>query len=348
MFKKSWWVVVLALTAVISVLASCAPAAPPEVEKPREIQDVEYLGAAGFTSKALGAGISDIVTKHSTWIRMSMVETGGSEMNITMAAEPGRDPDSVVYSTTTNDYTASLHGVSPWKEAYPNQRLIMAFVAAPMFLGTTDPDVKTLADLKGKKVGALTGSVTTTLLEECLKDIGIRDQVEIQMLGFGAMHDALRDRMVDVMLVPVTGVPGQPFVPSAMFVEVYTALKGKVWLVDWGKENIEKAAPRVGAGQTAMLALPGTLESTSVPVYGPGNAFDLACRADASEELIYEITSLAVKYYYLLRDYVATARFVSPESMVKLLPIESEAEVHPGALKYYKETGLWKAREEGK
>ncbi len=32
---------------------------------------------------------------------------------------------------------------------------------------------------------------------------------------------------------------------------------------------------------------------------------------------------------------------VTSENMVNFMPVESEAEVHPGALRYYKEVGYW-------
>ena len=39
---------------------------------------------------------------------------------------------------------------------------------------------------------------------------------------------------------------------------------------------------------------------------------------------------------------------VAPEHFAQLIVIDSEDEVHPGALRYYKETGLWRAWEEFK
>ena len=83
------------------------------------------------------------------------------------------------------------------------------------------------------------------------------------------------------------------------------------------------------------------------------------CKAEADETLVYSITETLAKNYYRLGEMLPALRHVTPSLMVQLMPLDKlprfaklagrtqwanvavEDLVHPGALRYYKDVGLW-------
>lgn len=57
------------------------------------------------------------------------------------------------------------------------------------------------------------------------------------------------------------------------------------------------------------------------------------------DEVIYEIVKTCAENIEKFRDAHASLGIMSPEVMA-WLPVKSEDEIHPGALKYYKEQGI--------
>lgn len=78
-----------------------------------------------------------------------------------------------------------------------------------------------------------------------------------------------------------------------------------------------------------------------------GSVLGYFCHEDADEELIYQITKTLAAHYYRLGELFSSLDKVTPYVMVQLMYIghdpgvKIEDEIHPGALRYYKEVGLW-------
>ena len=305
--------------------------------------EIEIFSGARGDAQIYPSVLADILNKFHPVLRASVTETAGAEANIMMAEE--KDPNRILYHTIGFDYQASLKGIPPYERSYTEQRLIAGFNWGITGIMTTDPSIKTLADLKGKRMGSLEQTdATSVMLIESLKELGIYDDVKMEFLGFGEMHNAIRDGLVDACFWKTTGDPNKPMVPShGSLIEVITAKKDKVYPVEWPKELVEKVAQKLGLPFEPYQALPGSLPPQTEPVWVmSAYAHSLGCQAGADEDLIYEITQFMVRYY--CRYHVSYAgKMITPESMVQRLAIDSEDEVHPGALRYYKEVALWDA-----
>jgi len=303
--------------------------------------EIEMLGGAPGIDMLLSTSFADIVTKNHPRLNMSPVETVDSATHYPMAEE--RDPNKVLFESNTNDYISARLGMEPWPKKYTETRWIAGWMPGVVGFITTDPDIKSLADCAGKTLGIMPGPDvgTNLLVVETLRELGIYDQVTIKRLGFDEMHWALRDGLVDVIHLLSIGRWDQPLMGQPMLSEVLAAKDDEIYGVDWPHDALRKVFEKVGFSRGLTVAVPGTLPKETRPFELTTLVLGLCCQAGADEELIYEITKLQTQHAYRFRSYFFPFFQITSETMVEFMPVDSEEEVHPGALRYYKEVGLW-------
>lgn len=353
--KKLYMLVGVLLTVVLVIGSSgCAkpvPAptpsptpkpTPTSTPAPHPTVALEVLGAAvGTGDYSVMVGVADILSKYHPWIRASVVATTGTAANITMGAK--RDPNTFVLEMAQTSYRDALAGRAPFDRAYPEPRFIAGFNSNVTCFFGLDPKIKTPQDLIGKKV-ALTPAVwgSTRVWLEILKIWGISDKITTQHMDYDSMYNALRDGLVDVAVASGTGPDG--YWTAVPAVQELIATKGKQFgFVPLDSKTVKEAVARTNQEVGVGIMPPGTM--------GPAQTAPLEVMsymvttlggfAGASNELIYEITKAIAQNYNRFESYYPPLRGLTPEIMVHSLPIKSEDEVHPGALKYYKEVGLW-------
>jgi TRAP transporter TAXI family solute receptor len=305
---------------------------------------LEILSGGNAVALGFATGLADQLNKNHPWIRSSVTQVGGDEDTLIQSVD--KDP-TTLHSPNSFNYWGAFRGVAGWTKSYPNIRLISAHLLKSMNMWSNDPNIRTLEDLKGKKVVGLTGSVSTAMLEGMLEELGIRDEVELETLGYGAQFDSFRDHLtvnvLDTLTIDATTNTGHVggFMEQALF-----ALGGEVYTVEYPPELIKKASDKLGMGYAALENPPGTLETQDAPWHGMyhGGNNTIATREGADEEVIYEVTKMWIEGLVesgKLADYHPFGAYVTTESIMTGLPILSEDEMHPGALRYYKESGLW-------
>lgn len=329
--------IVFSLLAVMLISGSvmaCAPRPPGEVQ-------IEMLGGSPGIDMLLSTSFADIITKNHPWIRMSVVETVDSSANFPMADE--RDPNKVLFESNTNDYISAKLGMDPWPKKYTETRWIAGWMPAVVGFITTDPDIKTLADVAGKRLGIMPGPDvgTNLVVVESLRELGIYDQVTIKRLGFDEMHWALRDGIVDVIHLLSIGRWDEPLMGQPMLGEVLAAKNDEIYGVDWPHDVLRKVFARIGFSRGLAFAVPGSLPKETRPFEVTTLVLGLQGMAGADDDLIYEITKTLTENADQFQEYFFPFFQITSETMVEFMPVESEEEVHPGALKYYKEIGLW-------
>jgi TRAP-type uncharacterized transport system substrate-binding protein len=266
-----------------------------------------------------------------------------------MATEKGRDPNQVLFQASNTAYRAALKGVGDWKimglKAVTNLRMITILQGGIQFWVSNDPSIKKMADFSGKTIAWLPGSdLMFEMFHESLRMLGIHDQVKIKQMDFMAMYNALRDGTIDGCLGLAVGLPEGRKTIVYPLMQVINAKRDGIFMVPWDKELYLPASKKVG-----LPVIPTIMPAKSIPTQNePADSFwdaiqTFYCLAEADEELIYGITKTLVQHYYRLREYMPALDETTPEIMAGLLPAESEAEIHPGALRYYKEVGLWPA-----
>ncbi len=319
-------------------VGTAAPAEHPKM-------DVELLGANGTVQQA-AIGIADTIAKVHPWIRMSATGTANTEANITQMI--GRDPNTALYMVSSTPFVSAKHAVGQFagKEPLLDQRMIAGFMYGVNGLVTLDSNIKSISDLNGKTIAMFADELPQQVYYAAFDILGIK--VTIKTMSFGDQFNALADGLVDACLYLGTGNPGKPFIPVSNLQEVVVTKRNKVYPISFPAELQLQAVEKAGLQEVwpyqPVTALAGSLhEEQTEPfeLYG-STTVALACMAGADEELVYEVTKTIAENTAKLKDYLPALEGMAAEDMLSLLHmIEGENEIHPGALKYYKEIGIW-------
>jgi len=307
----------------------------------QQVIDIAYLAGSWGENLAYSLAGSEIVTKYVPEIRSSLVKSAGSEMNTQMAATMA--PNSIMYHTTSMDFVASYLGVSPWEEAYPNQRLLTSYTPGALsFVGSVQG--AEMKDMVGHSISVLPlPSLQLAFANNVLELLNLTGKVKVVQLDFGANEDALRDGTTSGLLCSIYGPPGYETLSPAMQ-EVLYALKNKLFWIRIPKEVVAEACTKLKSGFGVREIEPGDdmLPEETRTNFGQTLTFSaLSVRGDMDEDIAYKMTKAILEHTDEFADYDPNGKFVNPKSIAESLAYATPDMIHPGAAKYYKEVGLW-------
>jgi len=190
--------------------------------------------------------------------------------------------------------------------------------------------IKSIADLKGKKVGVgAPGSGTEANFRQLLDAYGMKkEDVNAQFLSFSESAEAYKDKHIDAFIVTAG-------IPNAGIMDVAT--QNEIRILDIPADVVAKltkkypflAAVKVPAntykGQTAEVS---TVAVNAVLIAG----------SSLKEEMVYNLT----KALFENQTELAAAHAKGKELNMKTAVTGVSIPFHPGAVKYYKERGLMK------
>jgi len=196
-------------------------------------------------------------------------------------------------------------------------------------VGAASP-IKSIADLKGKKVGVgAPGSGTEANFRQLLDAYGMKkEDVNAQFLSFSESAEAYKDKHIDAFIVTAG-------IPNAGIMDVATQNEIRILNIpaDVAAKLTQKypflAAVKVPAntykGQTTEVA---TMAVNAVLIAG----------SSLSEAMVYNLTKALFENQADLAAAHAKGKELNLQYAVKGVSIP----FHPGAVKYYKEKGLMK------
>lgn len=305
--------------------------------------ELEFLATSAGTGSYLGsAATADIINKNIPWIKMSLTATLGSDQNVISGLQ--KDPKKLIFSLAEGSYVLANAGLPPFDKKITSLRYMMTYGQSYLFWVTLDSSIKTPQDMIGKRiaispVAQFNGKVGDWLLEE----YGIVDKVKVSRLDLNASAEALKDGLVDVIITSLTGSSGPKSPPLPALKDLIDTRGDKVSYISWDFETLNKISKRLGIPLNMDTIPAGTLGPRQTQ---PIQAFSMVTVAQAAFEgadpdVIYEIVKTIATNYKTLQTYHPSLKDVTPETMAAKMPVRSEAEVSSGALKYYKEAGLW-------
>lgn len=334
------WSIILAilLTTLLLVSLSCAPKPAPTA---REKVDIVIYGAtAGGSAYIASVGLADLINKQHPWLRATAMETFGSSDNV---KKMENDPKAFgVVSDLT--YWIALEGGKPFEKKYTNLRTVGVNVVAAYGLLATSPKIKTKQDLVGKKIAVgLRGSSISQSSEFLLGDVwGMWDKINAQYVGWKEGGQALKDGLIDAMLVVISlsaDDAGNPkWIGHPSFSELI-ALQD-VYFIGPTEAELTAAVKKKNWPASYFYIPPKTLGARQ-PEGADTISIMNAYMGDASmtDEVAYEITRMQHDYYKEWGTYAAHVKFITPKTL-GYAPIMSEKEFHPGTLKFLKEKGV--------
>ncbi len=293
------------------------------------------LSFAALPQGAMLNLLSTITSKmllDKTDIKVSVAPMRGTEAVI-RATDAGRAE--FFYSDVTH-VTAALNGEEAFKGRPAKNILAIAkLVTFPTaFMVKKDSPIKTVADLKGKRipVGWKAFRQGLVLMEATLATAGLtlKDVRGVPTIGLITAADDFKTGKTDAGYIA-------PVAPKTR--EVDASVGGIRFLgVGNGPEQL-KAAQAIRQDFYIILVkpaphLPGILKPTYMLAFD--NA--LLTGAHVSDEVVYKVTKALVENKAALVKGHPLFRGFNPKQASKQF---STVKYHPGAIKYYKEKGLW-------
>jgi len=196
-------------------------------------------------------------------------------------------------------------------------------------VGAASP-IKSIADLKGKKVGVgAPGSGTEANFRQLLDAYGMKkEDVNAQFLSFSESAEAYKDKHIDAFIVTAG-------IPNAGIMDVAT--QNEIRILDIPADITAKLTqkyPFLAAAKIPANTYKGqTTEASTVAVTAV-----LICGSSLSEAMVYNLTKALFENQAELAAAHAKGKELNPQYAVKGVSIP----FHPGAVKYFKEKGLMK------
>lgn len=251
---------------------------------------------------------------------------------------------------------APLGGEATFKEFLGgaiNEKFMLLFSDAWWTQGhwwvTFNPELKKIADLKGKKLGI--GLRTQS-------DWGFNTRIDLEY-GYGITQkntkifhlgpakevEELLDGKVDAI---VMGMGAEPFLKNWLIAGPMRTLEAsgrKIYYIGMEPEVLEKLNKKFGTAYMAVNVPPGTLpQQKEVLTVGADRGY-WASHESFPEELAYRTVKAVAEHGSALKELHALFKIWSPDLMVCGL---TDKNTHPGAIRAYKDLGWWDLRKKYK
>ncbi|MBQ3547392.1 MAG: TAXI family TRAP transporter solute-binding subunit [Clostridia bacterium] len=284
-------------------------------------------GGTQGTYFAYGNVLSQYI-KDKTNISVTAVSSDGSKANIQSI-----DVGDYQLGTVQSDVMAyAWDGVRSFKDEgkITTFRTIAGLYAEAVQLVTTDPDIKSVKDLKGKKVsiGAPASGVYFNAID-VLEAAGLTEKdIQAQYQDFGQSADALKDGKIDAAFI-VAGAP-TPAIDELCMTNKNARLvpiEGDIakTLMEKNKFYSVYEIPANSYKNQDSAVLTVTVKAT------------LIVSADASEDDVYNLTKTLFDNIEDIKVKHAKGAELSLENATEGLSV---VPFHAGAAKYFKEKGI--------
>ncbi len=335
MIKLKFWSAVLAL----GIVMAAGPVAADEVKLPKGISWVTYGTSASSYAQSVGIGQAlkknygvdvRIIPAKNDVARMVPIRSGDTDLCVCgMGAYFAQEG--------VHQFADKAWGPMPLFNLFNNVGRIGVMIVA-----AGDAGIKSIADVKGKRVTWVKGSPThNTNMTAWLAFGGLTwDDVEkVEVPGWRQSAEAVIDGRADVTSGTTV---------SSAYNKLAASPRGLFWVAlphadkaAW--DRYQKVAPYLQP-RVVENAISGELNSTGkMPFDGAAYPFPAVLSGDRlTEEVAYSFTKAVMENYEDLKDAgPAMDGFqLSKQQFDWVYPY------HAGAIKYYKEKGVWSAADD--
>ena len=196
-------------------------------------------------------------------------------------------------------------------------------------IASADSGIKTLADLKGKRISVGSAKSGTELNARAIfKAAGISyaDLSKVEYLPFGESVELIKNRQLDATLQSAgLGVASIRDLATSVNIVVVAVPADVVAKVGDAAYQPTVIPANTYAGQTKDV------QTAAIPNF-------LITHSGVSDELVYQMTKAMYENIDTLYSAHNAAKSIKRENAVKGMPVP----VHPGAARYYREVGVMK------
>jgi len=198
----------------------------------------------------MGFAASDILNKYSSWVRASVLESTGSLESISIVGEDPAKRKRTIFLNIWNDWDKMTHDIAPYDQ-FPGYgadiRAVMSDQNYPLGLITLDPNIRTIDDLRGKRVSVFPrGSTKSDQMIWLVDTAGgdIVESIDWQYTAYEGYDDMIMGK-VDAATAFVTEmIPGQKYTAPPKLAEVMS--KKKVYFITRTWEQVRRGEELYG------------------------------------------------------------------------------------------------------
>lgn len=314
MTKKKMWVAILVVSIAILAAAGTAFTAS------KTYLSIATGGTSG-TYYPIGGAIAQAVTKGSNI--QATAETGNASVaNVNLVAKGDIEIAFVQNDISYWAYNGQLMFKAPMK----NLRAVASLYPEHVQLITTkDSGIKSLEDLKGKRVGVgAPGSGVEGDVRGIFQVAGLKySDMKVDFLDFGATTSRFKDNQIDAGFV-VAGYP------TASVMDLATTKD--ITLVDFDEAFLEKLSKEHPYFVASKIP-GGTYRGMDTDIKTPQVMAILVTHDKVPDDVIYDFTKAMFENIKDVHASHAKGKEITLETALEGLTLP----LHPGAEKYYKE-----------
>lgn len=276
----------------------------------------------------IGVALSNVYSKQIPNARIQVQPTKASVENLNLLNAGKGELALTLGDTLSNAWKGDAELGFP-KKLETLRVLAAAYNNYIQIVASKDSGIKTLADLKGKRISVgAPKSGTEINARAVLGAAGItyKDFAKVEYLGFGESVDLMKNRQIDVTLQSA-GLGVASIRDLAASIDIV--------IVPVPADVVKK----IGDPAYISATIPaGTYKGQdgAVPAAAVGNYFVTTTKV--SDDLAYKMTKALVGGLDQLYAAHSAAKGIKKEEMAANPPVP----LHPGAAKFYKEAGLLK------
>lgn len=285
-------------------------------------------GGTGGAYYPLGGAMAKIFNENIPGVTANAQSTGASVENIGLVSKGETEIAFVQNDVTYYAYTGTETFAD--KDKITNIRgMAMLYPEVVQIIATADSGIKSVEDMKGKKVAVgAPGSGTEVNARQILAEHGITydDLGKADYLSFNEAADQLKDKQVDAAFVTAA-------YPTSAVTEVTQT--ADIVVVPVNRDKIASLSAKYPF-YTEVTIPGGTYKGNDVDVTQAAVMAMLVVPENLDEDLCYNLTKQMFEQRQVIIDTHARGNDIKLETALAGMPIE----LHPGAKKYYDEKGV--------
>lgn len=324
----------LVVTAVASVGAACGGGGTSRGNGDGSASSVQRLsiatGGTGGVYYPYGGGIAQVLTKHLPHVEATAEVTAASVDNIKFLKQ-GTSDIAFTMADTAQDAVAGREAFSDYG-AVPVRALAVLYSNYMHLVTRAESGISKVGDLRGKVVSIGTpGGGGTVQAERILAAAGIDSKRDLrpQYLGVAQAVDALKDGKLDALF-------WSGGVPTAAILDLVNTPGVTSRLLP-----LDDVLPALRQTYGTSLYYPAVVPkdvykmAADVPVVAVANMLIVA--ESMSDQMAYDVTRTIFDQQATLAGVHPQARELAVEKALTGATIP----FHPGAIRYYRERGVW-------
>jgi hypothetical protein len=332
MIKRNYLILLFAFALFVAHAGGCSKSNDGAASQKKSARRFMSIGTAplGGAFAVVGDAIAQVVggnTGELGW-QVSSEATKGTQENIRRLVRGELDFGMANAAIT---YFA-VRGEGEWPAPQPVQAVMTLAPNVALFITPKSSGVKTLADLKGKRVVVgPSGAGFEYFVQPILKQHGLTydDFTALNNTQAGAV-DMLADGAAAAAFLGGA-------VPTASITQACASQD--IYFVPFDKEAKNRLIETYPFFEAATLPAE-TYRGQSEPFEGLNvGSMHLITAASMDEETVYQFTKILYEHREEVAQKHPAGRAINPKNVVK----DTGAPFHPGAIRYYKEIGIWPA-----